>query len=151
MQRNLQRGLAAGALLPSSRTWTRSGGGLALIRIAGAVWPTSDWQHPVSTPRALLIAQYLAHARVRCTGDVACALYLVTLVLEGETLSKRIVPEALNALSQIMVLLGREPMTATEEGWKRVQEAQVKWGIPMPDVGAAHTEHVGVELVEDDA
>ncbi|KAE8263988.1 hypothetical protein A4X09_0g7088 [Tilletia walkeri] len=150
MQRNLQRGLAAGALLPSSRTWPRSGGELALLRIAGAVWPTSDWQHPVSTPRALLMAQYLAHARVRCTGDVACALYLVTLVLEGETLSKRIVPEALNALSQIVVLLGREPMTATEEGWKRVQEAQVKWGIPMPDVGAAHTEHVGVELVEDD-
>ncbi|CAD6972745.1 unnamed protein product [Tilletia controversa] len=149
MQRNLQRGLAAGALLPTSRTWPRSGGELALLRIAGAVWPTSDWQHPVSTPRALLMAQYLAHARVRCTGDVACALYLVTLILEGETLSKRIVPEALNALSQSMVLLAKEAVAATEEGWKRVQEAQVKWGIPMPDVGAAHTQHIGVALVED--
>ncbi|KAK0535519.1 nucleolar complex protein 14 [Tilletia horrida] len=149
MQRNLQRGLAAGALLPGSRTWPRSGGELALLRIAGAVWPTSDWQHPVSTPRALLIAQYLAHARIRCTGDVACALYLVTLVAEAEALSRRIVPEALNALGQVIALLGSEAIGATEEGWKRVQEAQVKWGLPMPDVGATHTANVGCRLYED--
>ncbi|KAL9939083.1 hypothetical protein V8E36_001896 [Tilletia maclaganii] len=149
MQRNLQRGLAAGALLPVSRTWPRSGGELALLRIAGAVWPTSDWAHPVSTPRALLIAQYLAHARVRCTADLACSLYLTSLVAEGEALSRRIVPEALNALSQALVLLGQRAVEATEEGWKRVQEAQVRWGVPMPDVGAGHTANIGVALAEE--
>ncbi|KAK0542379.1 nucleolar complex protein 14 [Tilletia horrida] len=149
MQRNLQRGLAAGALLPTSRTWPKSGGELVLLRIAGAVWPTSDWQHPVSTPRSLLLAQYLAHARLRCTGDVACALYLVSLVVEGEAFSRRIVPEALNALGQCMVLLGAAAIEATEEGWKRVQEAQVQWGLPMPDVGADHTRNVGIALHEE--
>lgn len=81
MQKNLARGLAQGALLPDSRTWPGSAE-LALLRLVGIVWSTSDLNHAVGTPAMLLIGQYLAQARVRRLNDIASGLFLCTLALQ---------------------------------------------------------------------
>lgn len=81
MQKNLARGLAHGPLLPDARTWPGSAE-LALLRLVGAIWSTSDLNHAVGAPAMLLIGQYLAQARVRSLSDVAAGLFLCTLVLQ---------------------------------------------------------------------
>ncbi len=97
MQRNLSRGLAKGPTDADARTWPGLPE-LTLLRLVGTVWPTSDKQHAVTTPLALLIAQYLGHARIRSVSDLASGLFLCSLVVSNEKESKRLFPEALNFL-----------------------------------------------------
>jgi nucleolar protein 14 len=81
MQKNLVRGLAAGAQAPGSKTWP----GLpemALLRLVGLVWSTSDFSHPVVAPAMLLMCQYLNQCRVRSLEDVKAGLFLCTLCLQ---------------------------------------------------------------------
>lgn len=81
MQKNLVRGLTRGATSLDSRTWPRAPE-LALLRLVGLVWSTSDFSNPVAAPAELLIGQYLAQARVRRLDDVASGLFLCSLVLQ---------------------------------------------------------------------
>ncbi|KAJ7173755.1 nucleolar protein 14 [Mycena filopes] len=95
MHKNLRRGLSRGSLDPQSKTWP----GLAeltLLRIIGATWPTSDLHHAVISPTRVLLGAYLGLARVRTLSDIASGLFLCTLFLQFEALSKRLVPEAVN-------------------------------------------------------
>ncbi|EPQ28256.1 uncharacterized protein PFL1_04083 [Pseudozyma flocculosa PF-1] len=134
MQRNLSRGLAKGAVSADARTWPMLPE-LTLLRIAGTVWPTSDRQHPVATPLALLIAQYLGHARVRSLTDLASGLFLCSLVASHEKDSKRVFPEAANFLFNCIALL----TTRSEDGRRTVSTTAEHYGIPTPDLGAPHT------------
>jgi nucleolar protein 14 len=137
MQRNLSRGLARGALLPQARTWPGVAE-LTLLRLAGIIFPTSDKTHPVATPLSLLIAQYLAHARLRSLRDLASATYLVSLVAAHEREARRLVPEALNALhSAVLILAPLHP-----EGKKDAATIASAFAIPTPDFGAPHTQHL---------
>lgn len=93
MQKNLRHGLSQGADSTTAKTWPGLPE-LALLRIAGALWPTSDMNHAVVTPTRLLMGSYLGLCRVRSIQDIASGLFLCTLFLQFEELSKRFVPEA---------------------------------------------------------
>lgn len=145
MQRNLTRGLSRGALERTSHTWPALPE-LCLLRAAGIVWPMSDRWHPVATPLALLMAQYLAHARIRSLEDIAAALYLVSLLASDQRASRRLVPEALNVLYSVVAIL-LPPLRA--KGAAPAKALAEEFGIPTPDVGAPHT--AGLALREDAA
>lgn len=97
MHKNLKRGLSRGALMPDSKTWPKLPE-LSLLRIIGLVWPTSDLNHAVISPTRVLIGAYLGLGRVRSLSDIASGLFLCSLFLQFEALSKRLVPEAGNFL-----------------------------------------------------
>ncbi|KAL7413127.1 nucleolar protein 14 [Mrakia frigida] len=110
MQKNLSRGLSRGAALPDSKTWPGAPE-LGLLRVVGVVWSTSDYSHPVAAPAMLLMGQYLSQARIRGTRDVASGLFLSSLVLQYESLSKRFMPEITNFLSLAILLLSPNSFT----------------------------------------
>lgn len=95
MHKNLKRGLATGALEPEAKTWPGLSE-LTFLRVIGIIWPTSDMRHPVISPARLLMGAYLGLCRIRSFGDVIRGLFLSSLFLQYELLSKRFVPEAIN-------------------------------------------------------
>ncbi|KAH7344064.1 nucleolar protein 14 [Rhizoctonia solani] len=124
MQKNLARGLAHGASSADSRTWPGAAE-LALLRLVGVVWSTSDLNHAVGTPSMLLIGQYLAQARIRSLRDIASGLFLCTLVLQYESYSKRFVPEAVNFLANACLCLAPHKYTSTNlPGWFPVADLE---------------------------
>ncbi|GAA5873930.1 hypothetical protein JCM3774_004043 [Rhodotorula dairenensis] len=104
MHKNLLRGLIKGPLEPSAKTWPGLPE-LTLLRLVGMVWSTSDLSHPVAAPALLLISEYLSQCRIRSLSDVASGLFLCSIVAQYEELSHRLVPEALNFLSNAAALL----------------------------------------------
>ena len=94
MQKNLKHGLSQGPLNPESKTWPGPSE-LSLLYIIGALWPTSDLNHPVVSPARILMGSYLGLCRARSVADLASGLFLCTLFLQYESLSKRFVPEAI--------------------------------------------------------
>ncbi|KAF4619608.1 hypothetical protein D9613_004925 [Agrocybe pediades] len=97
MHKNLKRGLSHGALDPEAKTWPGVPE-LSLLRLIGPIWPTSDLNHAVVSPTRVLLGAYLGLGRVRSLRDIASGLFLCTLFLQFESLSKRLVPEAINFL-----------------------------------------------------
>ncbi|KAG6812102.1 hypothetical protein H0H92_004402 [Tricholoma furcatifolium] len=102
MQKNLKRGLARGALDPEAKTWPGLPE-LSLLRIIGSLWSTSDLHHAVISPTRVLFGAYLGLCRVRSLSDIASGLFLCTLFLQFEELSKRFVPEAVNFLTNTIL------------------------------------------------
>ena len=98
IHKNLKRGLSRGALRLESKTWPGLPE-LSLLRIIGLIWSTSDLHHAVVSPARLIIGAYLGLCRVRSLQDIASGLFLTTLILQFEALSKRFVPEAVNFLT----------------------------------------------------
>lgn len=142
MQRNLSRGLAKGPTEADARTWPGLPE-LTLLRLVGSIWPTSDKQHNVTTPLALLIAQYLGHARIRSVSDLASGLFLCSLVVSNEKESKRLFPEALNFLfSSVAILASLDGEKKQRQGLAQIRAIAEEYGIPTPDVDAAHTRHL---------
>ena len=103
MQANLVRGLS-NPLSSTSRTWPGTAE-LALLKLVGEVWSTSDWAHAVVGPAGVLLGMYLGTTRVRSVSDIASGLFLCGVALEYHRLSARIVPEAINFLANALVLL----------------------------------------------
>ncbi|PWN44710.1 Nop14-like protein [Ceraceosorus guamensis] len=145
MHKNMGRGVAKGALDENARTWPGPAE-CALLRITAQVFPTSDRSHPVATPMALLIAQYLAHCRIRTLSDLASGLFLASLVASNERQSKRIFPESLNFLHQAIAVLTLG--SPTGKALKRAESIKHAFGIPAPDLGAAHTAHLALTKEE---
>lgn len=108
MHKNLKRGLTRGALDSESKTWPGIPE-LSLLRIVGLIWPTSDLNHAVVSPTRVLMGAYLGLGRVRSLGDIASGLFLCTLFLQFEALSKRLVPEAVNFLVNTVLHLAPHP------------------------------------------
>ncbi|KAF9450928.1 Nop14-like protein [Macrolepiota fuliginosa MF-IS2] len=104
MHKNLKRGLSRGAITTEARTWPGSSE-LTLLRIIGLIWPSSDLNHAVISPTRVLMGAYLGLSRVRSLGDIASGLFLCTLFLQYESLSKRFVPEALTFLANAFLHL----------------------------------------------
>lgn len=96
MHKNLKRGLNRGA-----KTWPGLPE-LVLLRVLGALWPTSDMHHIVVTPARLLMGSYLGLCKIRSVANAASGLFLCTLFLQYESLSKRFVPEAINFLIDVV-------------------------------------------------
>lgn len=98
IHKNLKRGLSQGSLRLESKTWPGLAE-LSLLRIIGLIWSTSDLNHAVVSPARLIIGAYLGLCRVRSLQDITSGLFLTTLILQFEALSKRFVPEAMNFLT----------------------------------------------------
>jgi Nop14-like family len=104
MHKNLKRGLSQIALNKTTNTWPDLAD-LQFLQSIGTIWSTSDLNHRVVSPTRILMGAYLALGRVRSLGDIACGLFLCTLFLQFETLSKRLVPEAVNFLANTILHL----------------------------------------------
>ncbi|KAL8774702.1 MAG: hypothetical protein Q9209_000641 [Squamulea sp. 1 TL-2023] len=71
-------------------------GDLIVFTAIGTVFPTSDHFHQVVTPAMLYIGFYLGQRVPRSLDEMAKGIYLCTLCLQYQKLSKRFVPELLN-------------------------------------------------------
>ncbi|KAH8890955.1 Nop14-like protein [Thozetella sp. PMI_491] len=71
-------------------------GWLVTLGAISTTFPTSDHWHQVVTPSALLVARSLQSVP-QCLADYATSAYLSILVLQFQQLSKRYVPELMNA------------------------------------------------------
>ncbi|KAF9171713.1 nucleolar complex protein 14 [Mortierella sp. AD011] len=78
---------------------------LTFFRILGQIYSTSDFQHQVITPAQFLMSQYLGQCKASSVKDLASGLMLCNLFLDYQTLSKRIIPEAINFLGSSLVYL----------------------------------------------
>lgn len=134
MHKNLKRGLSRGALDSESKTWPGAPE-LSLLRIIGLIWPTSDLNHAVVSPTRVLIGAYLGLGRVRSLHDIASGLFLSTLFLQFESLSKRLVPEAINFLLNTVLHLAPH----------RYEEVTALPGsFPAPDFRSDMTRHLAM-------
>ncbi len=134
MHKNLKRGLSRGALDSESKTWPGVPE-LTLLRIIGLIWPTSDLNHAVVSPTRVLIGAYLGLGRVRSLHDIASGLFLSTLFLQFESLSKRLVPEAINFLLNTVLHLAPH----------RYEEASALPGsFPRADFQSDMTRHLAM-------
>ncbi|TFK94236.1 Nop14-like protein [Polyporus arcularius HHB13444] len=113
MHKNLKRGLSKGALDPEAKTWPGIPE-LSLLRVIGQLWPTSDLNHPVISPARLLMGAYLGLGRIRSLQDIASGLFLCSLFLHYEKLSKRFVPEAINFLVNSVLHLAPHSYTSVD-------------------------------------
>ncbi|RPD66900.1 Nop14-like protein [Lentinus tigrinus ALCF2SS1-7] len=113
MHKNLKRGLSKGALDPEAKTWPGIPE-LSLLRVIGQLWPTSDMNHPVISPTRLLMGAYLGLGRVRRLQDIASGLFLCSLFLQYEKLSKRFIPEAINFLVNSVLHLAPHSFTSVD-------------------------------------
>lgn len=77
---------------------------LIYFQIMGKLFPTSDYRHPILTPANIFIHQILSQCRVKSRADVASGLFLTTLVLEHQQLSKKFLPSVLNFLHGVCYL-----------------------------------------------
>lgn len=114
MHKNLKRGLSRGALDPEAKTWPGLSE-LTLFRVIGIIWPTSDLNHAVISPTRVLMGAYLGLGRVRSLSDIASGLFLCTVFLQFEELSKRLVPEAVNFVVNALLHLAPHSYKDTSE------------------------------------
>lgn len=128
MQKNLKRGLAHGVTNATSKTWPGLPE-LTLLRVIGLVWSTSDMNHNVISPSRLLMGSYLGLCRVRSLQDLASGLFLCTVFLQYEEMSKRLVPEAINFLYNALLHLAPH---------KFKSEGSLPGTFPSPDFKAEH-------------
>ncbi|KAI0254820.1 Nop14-like protein [Lactifluus subvellereus] len=115
MHKNLKRGLNRSAVDCDSKTWPGLPE-LVLLRVLGALWPTSDMHHVVVSPARLLMGSYLSLCKIRSFIDAASGLFLCTLFLQYETLSKRFVPEAISFLTNTVLSLSPRRRAPAESG-----------------------------------
>ncbi|XP_062068737.1 nucleolar protein 14 [Lepus europaeus] len=75
---------------------------LVYLKIAGLLFPTSDFWHPVVTPALVCMSQLLTKCPVLCLRDVVKGLFVCSLFLDYVSLSQRFIPELLNFLLGIL-------------------------------------------------
>ncbi|KAM9678424.1 nucleolar protein 14 [Trichechus inunguis] len=75
---------------------------LIYLKIAGLLFPTSDFWHPVVTPALVCMSQLLTKCPVLSLQDVVKGLFVCCLFLEYVSLSQRFVPELINFLLGIL-------------------------------------------------
>ncbi|KAM4811978.1 nucleolar protein 14 [Urocitellus parryii] len=77
---------------------------LIYLKIAGMLFPTSDFRHPVVTPALVCLSQLLTKCPVLSLQDVVKGLFVCCLFLEFVALSHRFVPEVINFLLGILYI-----------------------------------------------
>ncbi|KAI9300728.1 nucleolar protein 14 [Cunninghamella echinulata] len=78
---------------------------ITILRSLCQVFSTSDLNHLIATPALLFMAQALAQCPIHTELDIGRGIFLTQLFLEYQAVAKRFVPEALNFLQQVLVLL----------------------------------------------
>ncbi|KAF8489115.1 nucleolar protein 14 [Gautieria morchelliformis] len=128
MQKNFVHGLSQGATFPHSKTWPGLPE-LGLLRVLGIIWSASDMNHAVISPARVLMGEYLGLGRIRSIADLASGLFLCTMFLQFEELSKRLIPEAINFL--LNAVLHIVPQIENSES--------VPGAFPIPDFDSGLT------------
>lgn len=77
---------------------------LIFFRMLGFLFPTSDFRHPVVTPCYVFIHHIFSQAKIKNRSDVASGLFLATLLLDYQQMSKRFLPAVMNFLCGICYL-----------------------------------------------
>ncbi|KAG5670942.1 hypothetical protein PVAND_001171 [Polypedilum vanderplanki] len=77
---------------------------LIFFKIMASLFPTSDFRHPIVTPCYIFLHHILSQAKVKNRYTVAAGLFLVTLTLEFQHISKRFMPSVMNFLTGICFL-----------------------------------------------
>lgn len=77
---------------------------LVYLKVAGLLFPTSDFWHPVVTPALLCLSQLLTKCPVLSLPDVVKGLFVCCLFLDYVSLSQRFIPELLNFLLGILYI-----------------------------------------------
>ncbi|KAK4875209.1 hypothetical protein RN001_011631 [Aquatica leii] len=75
---------------------------LLFFKLISCVFPTSDFRHPVVTPSIVFIDQMLFKCKLNTRKDIAYGFFLVNLILEYTSLSKRYLPSAINFLAGLL-------------------------------------------------
>ncbi|XP_003461905.1 nucleolar protein 14 isoform X1 [Cavia porcellus] len=77
---------------------------LIYLKIAGLLFPTSDFWHPVVTPALLCMSQILTKCPVLSLQDVVKGLFVCCLFLDFVSLSRRLIPELMNFLLGVLYI-----------------------------------------------
>lgn len=77
---------------------------LVFFKLIGVFFPTSDFRHPITTPSNVFLHHILSQSKIKSRSDVASGLFLVTLVLDYQQLSKKFLPAVMNFLSGVCYL-----------------------------------------------
>ncbi|XP_004617520.1 nucleolar protein 14 [Sorex araneus] len=77
---------------------------LVYLKVAGTLFPTSDFRHPVVTPALVCMSQLLTKCPVRSLQDAVKGLFVCCLFLDYVSLSQRFIPELINFLLGILYI-----------------------------------------------
>ncbi|KAJ2941618.1 hypothetical protein O0L34_g14675 [Tuta absoluta] len=77
---------------------------LIFFKLVSLLYPTSDFQHPVTTPSLIFMTEILTLSKFNTAYSISRGLFITALILEYTVLSKRFVPEAVNFLRGILYL-----------------------------------------------
>lgn len=77
---------------------------LIYLKIAGMLFPTSDFWHPVVTPALVCMSQLLTKCPVLSLPDVVKGLFVCCVFLDYVSLSQRFIPELINFLLGILYI-----------------------------------------------
>ncbi|XP_039087987.1 nucleolar protein 14 [Hyaena hyaena] len=75
---------------------------LIYLKLAGMLFPTSDFRHPVVTPALVCMSQLLTKCPVLSLPDAVKGLFVCCLFLDYVSLSQRFIPELVNFLLGIL-------------------------------------------------
>ncbi|KAF3919646.1 hypothetical protein ABW20_dc0105043 [Dactylellina cionopaga] len=82
---------------------------LMILTALGVIYPTSDHFHVAVTPAMLVIGRWLGSNTPVDLETMVQGCYMVTLCLQYQHLSKRVIPEAINYINQSLVALSPTP------------------------------------------
>ncbi|KAF8477301.1 nucleolar protein 14 [Kalaharituber pfeilii] len=85
-------------------------GDLIMLTAINTIFPTSDHFHPVVTPASLLMGKYLGQSPPDSLRSMCIGTYIITLLVQGQRLSKRVIPEAVNYILLSLCLLSPVPL-----------------------------------------
>ncbi|XP_053619397.1 nucleolar protein 14 homolog [Plodia interpunctella] len=77
---------------------------LIFFKLVQLLYPTSDFQHPVTTPCLIFLSEILTKCRFFDSYSISRGLFVTSLILEYTLLSKRLVPSVINFLRGILYL-----------------------------------------------
>lgn len=83
---------------------------LVFFKLIGSLFPTSDFRHPIVTPSTVFLHHILSQSKVKSRSDIASGLFLATLVLDYQQLSKKFLPAIMNFLSGVCYLALKKSM-----------------------------------------
>ncbi|EPS44656.1 hypothetical protein H072_1344 [Dactylellina haptotyla CBS 200.50] len=90
---------------------------LMILTALSVIYPTSDHFHLVVTPAMLVISRWLSSNPPSSIESMVQGCYMVTLCLQYQRLSKRVVPEALNYIYQCLVTLSPSALPKLPDGF----------------------------------
>lgn len=98
-----------------SRALTPTSGDLMLLTAIGTIFPTSDHFHQVVTPAMLSMTRYIGQKIPHTLSEYATGLYMTTLCLQYQRLSKRYIPEVMGFLLNTVCALCPRRLSTTPE------------------------------------